>query len=242
MTQRGRGTIKKVQGNGKPCPHAAKACSCKWRLQYQDEDGRQRERRFVTKREAQDFQTAVDDAKRRRGAVPGYLTRGAGPAVADYMMSYLNDRTEHENLAPTTIRAHRGRIKNYIIPRWGGQRVKALTQANMLAWQRELEEQKISPGEVQTIIGTLMGGMMRKAVDEAIRPDNPVTGLRFTEYKPQPRYLPTAEVERSVRARAGRSLGLHRPGRDRDGPDSGAGEHHSHLDQPGSRADKRDRQ
>ncbi|TMR89500.1 tyrosine-type recombinase/integrase [Nonomuraea basaltis] len=193
MTQQGRGTIKKVQGNGKPCPHAGKACPCKWRLQYQDEDGRQRERRFPTKRDAQDFQTAVDDAKRRRGAIPGYLSRGAGPTVADYMTAYLDDRIEQENLAPTTIRAHRGRIKNYIVPRWGSNRVKGITQANMLTWQRELEEQKVSPGEVQSIIGTLMGGMMRKAVDEAIRPDSPVTGLRFTEYKPQPRYLPTAE-------------------------------------------------
>ncbi len=110
---------------------------------------------------------------------------------------------------PSTLATDRGRVEQHIKPLLGTNRVRAVTQADVTKFLKDVSEGKtrkdVKTGTRGRVIvrggkGTatrtvgLLGGIFAFAVDRKLRPDNPVRGVKRFPDKRNERFLSPTEL------------------------------------------------
>ncbi|TKK84572.1 hypothetical protein FDA94_28495 [Herbidospora galbida] len=188
---RAGGSVRKVTSKNDPCPHGKGAkCDCRWRVQYVDGSGRQRERKFDTKAQADAHLTEVNKAKITTGSVPGHLT-GDSPTVEQLCDKWFAHRAD---FTPGTVRNYRSKCRCHIVPFFGATTmVSKITNDQVEQFRDHLYAEEISPGEVITIISSVLKGMLEYAHEKGWVGRNPCIGVRFKPVPENEVYLPTRQ-------------------------------------------------
>ncbi|WP_188187643.1 tyrosine-type recombinase/integrase [Nonomuraea sp. SYSU D8015] len=189
----GEGTIRKIlpKRGVTDCPHGKSRCNCVYRLQIQDENGNQFERRYKTYKEASDMRTKINDLKKSQGRIPGYL-KGESPPFDEFAWEWLENRRD---LAEGSKVTYRSKIANQLIPEFQKKPVGKINKADVEKLATRLYAEDVNKGNVDMIVSAILGGILDAAIKEDFRFDNPA---REVELEPVPdavAYLPeTLEV------------------------------------------------
>ena len=109
----------------------------KWAVRYIDEQGARRSKQFAMKKDADAFKRKVE-----RELEDGvHIARAASATVAAIASDWLAGREADlrgGKLANATLRNDRGRIKRYIVPRFGNRLLVDLTANDIDRWIRDL--------------------------------------------------------------------------------------------------------
>ncbi|MFF5445414.1 tyrosine-type recombinase/integrase [Streptomyces sp. NPDC012888] len=135
---------------------------------------------FYTERSAREYAAGLEADLRRGRTVIG--STQARTTVHSWSAMWI----ESIDLAPLSMKEYRLRLKNHILPEWGGLAVKDLSPVGIAAWEKRLRL-RLSPNYVEGILTTFRS-MMHDAVKEGLRLDNPVPskqGGRRGRYTPQ---------------------------------------------------------
>ncbi len=160
---------------------------------------------------------ARGEAERLRGLVADNKDPAAAKAaekaeritIAALCDQYLEEGCETKK--PSTLATDRGRIERHIKPLLGRKRVKDITSNDIKRFMRDVAkgktavDKKTGPhgrarvtggkGTATRTVG-LLGGIFAFAVDEGMRPDNPVRGVKRYADKKGERFLSSDELAR----------------------------------------------
>ena len=164
--------------------------SKRYRSRYRDSRGRQHEKRFMRKVDAQrwlDEQTSAIVTQTWTAPERGRVT------VDVWAEQWLAAQT---GLKPSTLYRYRSLLRVQILPRWGRHRLADVTHAEVAGWVAQLVAGGLGPATVRqahrvlTLVLTL-------AVRDGRIPRNPASGVPLPRARrADPRFLTRTEVER----------------------------------------------
>jgi integrase len=164
--------------------------SKRYRSRYRDARGRQHEKRFMRKVDAQrwlDEQTSAIVTQTWTAPERGRVT------VDVWAEQWLAAQT---GLKASTLYRYRSLLRVQILPRWGRHRLADVTHAEVAAWVAQLVAGGLAPATVRqahrvlTLVLTL-------AVRDGRIPRNPASGVPLPRARrADPRFLTRTEVER----------------------------------------------
>jgi integrase len=139
----------------------------------------------------------LDDISR---AVKRQLTPAPPPTLGQWVATWLPAHTA----SAATIAKYESILRSHILPAFGDQRLNAITRNDVKAFARDLTEH-LSAASVRSIV-TLLGLVLREAIDEHYLFFDPTARLRLREGPGEPRPVATPE---QVRLIANRMPDLH---------------------------------
>jgi integrase len=173
-----------------------------WAVRYQDA-GRQRERSFATKREAQDFKIMFEHDSRAQVFID---PRDGSTPFVEYAAGWI----ERMDATPGTKAGYRGHLRNHIAP-WAGTRTLAQVAqdrdglADMLAAMRRNGASASATGTCRSVIT----GAMDAAVAAGKISSHRLGGLKVTRPAPAPATItPATTAQLAALADGLRELGL----------------------------------
>jgi integrase len=168
--------------------HLRRAESGRWEARYRGPDGRERSRRFPTKREAQGFLERTG-ADRQRGEWRD--PQGAKVLMADWIVAGWATTV---NLRPTARARDEAYIRNHVLPAFGELPLGAITQLDVRAWVAELDASGRAPATVQKAYQTL-SKILRGAVDAGLIAQSPCRRIALSRVeREEMRFLTPAEI------------------------------------------------
>jgi integrase len=160
----------------------------KWQATFRGPDGRERQKTFARKLDAQrwerDQRTDVG-----RGE---YVERGRDRhTIGDLVTLY---RASIVHVTPKTRERYEGICDSHVLPKWGSRRPSTITHTEAQQWIADLMEQGQEPASVRKI-----AGVFKRVLDRAVRDrqldHNPARGLNLPRVKPaKHRYLTHEQV------------------------------------------------
>jgi integrase len=136
----------------------------RWRARYLDPDGRERNKGFARRADAERFLASVS-ADMLRGA---YVDPSAGKITfKEFADSWLAARTFDES----TREATELRLRLHAYPHLGGHQLRAIRPSMLQAWLRDLER-TLAPRYVRVIL-TNVSSVLSAAVDDGLIARNP---------------------------------------------------------------------
>lgn len=103
-----------------------------WRAHYRTPDGKQRNKTFTRKGDAERFLTTVESAK----LTGSYIDPAAARlTVGDWSQRWIDGQA---HLKPSTAERYAGIVREHIAPRWGTTRLADVSHAAIQTWVSEL--------------------------------------------------------------------------------------------------------
>jgi integrase len=209
--------------------HIRKLPNGRYEARYRASDGRERSRRFPTRREARAYldQVGVD----RRGGTWHDPRAGRIP-LADWVAQWAAT-TVH--LRPSSRARDEAYLRNHVLPRFGAMRLDAIGALDVREWVADLSRSGLAPATVHKAYQTL-SKVMRGAADADLVAQTPCRRIELPRIeREEMRFLAPIEIARLADAidpryrslvlvacycglRLGELAGLRRAQVDRDAP------------------------
>src|SRR5687768_4947859 len=162
----------------------------RYRARYRDAGGRQHEKRYKRKVDAQhwlDEQTSAIVTQTWTAPERGRVT------VEAWAEQWLAAQT---GLKPSTLYRYRSLLRSQLLPRWGQHRLADVTHAEVAAWVAELVAGGLAPATVRQA-DRVLALILSLAVRDGRIPRNPAAGVPLPRARrADPRFLTREEVER----------------------------------------------
>jgi integrase len=149
----------------------------KWGSVSKDDNGQP----FHSERSAEQYAQGLETDVRRKQF---YNPRDGRTTVAEWAAAWLPSI----DVGPLTEKEYRLRLKNQILPEWGGVAIGDLSPTAIVTWEKRIRQQ-VSKNYADAIVSTFRT-MMDDAVSERLRADNPVAARksgRRGKYEPKPK-------------------------------------------------------
>jgi hypothetical protein len=117
---------------------------------YRDPSGRQRNKTFSRKIDAERYLTSIENAKLTGQYVDPARSRVTAGAWADLWLDVQAD------LSPTTRNRYEGIIARHIRPRWGNVQLASVTHAEVQRWLTRLELAPASVRKVHRVLSMVL--------------------------------------------------------------------------------------
>ena len=159
-----------------------------WRAHWRDPDGRQCNRSFTRKVDAQRFLTGIEQSKNIGSYIDPGRSKVTVGAVADQWLA------GKISLKPTTRALYASVIAVHLKPRWGTTPLDRVDHGDVQAWIAELAAGGMSAGHVRKVLGVL-SGVLGLAVRDRRVPANPAIDVdlpRMVEHRRK--YLTSTQV------------------------------------------------
>ncbi len=164
--------------------------SKRYRSRYRDAGGRQHEKRFKRRVDAQrwlDEQTSAIVTQTWTAPERGRVT------VEAWAEQWLAAQT---GLKPSTLYRYRSLLRAQLLPRWGRHRLADVTHAEVAAWVAQLVAGGLAPATVRQA-HRVLALILTLAVRDGRIPRNPAAGVPLPRARRnEPRFLTREEVER----------------------------------------------
>ena len=164
--------------------------SKRYRSRYRDAAGRQHEKRFKRRVDAQrwlDEQTSAIVTQTWTAPERGRVT------VEAWAEQWLAAQT---GLKPSTLYRYRSLLRAQLLPRWGRHRLADITHAEVAAWVAQLVASGLAPATVRQA-HRVLALILTLAVRDGRIPRNPAAGVPLPRTRrADPRFLTREEVER----------------------------------------------
>lgn len=159
-----------------------------WRAHYRTPDGKQRNRSFTRKTDAERFLVGVENSK----LIGSYIDpRMARLNVADLAPLWVAGQT---HLKPSTLHRYEGLLRRHVVPKWGTTRLSDVSHGDVQTWVSELTRSR-SPATVRKIHNVL-SLVMALAVKDGRLARNPASDINLPRVVTgERRYLTHDEVE-----------------------------------------------
>jgi integrase len=166
----------------------------RYRARYRDTGGRQHEKRFKRRVDAQswlDEQTSAIVTQTWTAPERGRIT------VEAWAEQWLSAQIA---LKPSTLYRYRSLLRAQILPYWGRHRLADITHADVAAWVARLVSVGLAPASVRQA-HRVLALILNLAVRDGRIPRNPATGVPLPRPRhTEPRFLTRDEVERLAEA------------------------------------------
>jgi integrase len=142
-----------------------------WRAYYRDPSGRQRNKSFTRKVDAERYLTGVESSK----LVGGYIDPQLGRVtLGDWSTRWLAGQA---HLKPTTRERYAGILREHITPRWSPVRLADVSHADVQTWLTELSARR-SPATVRKV-HRVLSRILALAVKDGRLARNPAGGVNL---------------------------------------------------------------
>jgi integrase len=164
-----------------------------WRAHYRTPDGRQRNKTFARKGDAERFLTTVESAKLTGSFADPALAR---LTVGEWSARWLADQT---HLKPSTLERYAGILREHVEPQWGRVRLADVSHADVQSWIARLAADR-SPATVRKV-HRVLSLVLALAVKDGRLARNAAAGVSLPRVVREERqYLTHTEVERLAEA------------------------------------------
>jgi integrase len=158
----------------------------RWDVRWRLPNGRDRQKRFVSKRDAQAWLRKVTAAP---------VDTLAGRTTFDVVAA---EALLAKPLKPSTLKGYEGVLATRLLPTFGGMKIAKVSRGEVIAWLGEMNQSGVAASTVRGYVVTL-SKVMRYAAREGLIVTNPMDGLT-PPMKPRPdtaaRFLSAAEVDK----------------------------------------------
>jgi integrase len=160
----------------------------KWQATFRGPDGRERQRTFIRKGQAERWEREKRTDVGR--GVYAELSRNRR-AVSEWALLWAAGLV---HVTPKTKDRYEGIIRTHVLPRWGRRRLDSITHAELQAWVAELINQGQEPASVRKIVG-VMSRIFSLAVADLQLGRNPAEKLKLPRVpRSRHRYLTHQQV------------------------------------------------
>lgn len=142
-----------------------------WRAHYRTPDGKQRNRTFIRKVDAERFLTTVEGSKLTGSYVDPAMSR---LTIAAWSDRWLEGQT---HLRASTRERYAGVLRRHVVPRWGMTRLSDVTHSGVQAWISDLS-QSHAPATVRKV-HTVLSLVLSLAVKDGRLVRNPADGVNL---------------------------------------------------------------
>lgn len=142
-----------------------------WRVRYRDPAGKQHNKAFTRKVDAERYLTSVEASKLSGAYVDPALAR---LTVGDWSAGWLDGQA---HLKPSTRERYAGILRGHVIPRWGTTRLADVTHSAVQRWVSELAAHR-SAATVRKVHGVL-SLVLATAVKDGRLVRNPADGVHL---------------------------------------------------------------
>ena len=164
-----------------------------WRAHYRTPDGRQRNKTFARKVDADRFLTSVESSKLVGSFADPVLGR---LTVGEWAGRWLESQSQ---LKPSTLERYAGIVREHIAPRWGRVRLSDVTHIDVQAWMTGLSA-RLSPTTVRKV-HRVLSLVLAMAVKDGRLARNAAAGVNLPRVvRAERQYLTHVEVERLAEA------------------------------------------
>ena len=159
-----------------------------WRAHYRTPGGRQRNKTFTRKLDAERFLATVENAKNIGSYVDPSLSR---VTVGDWAQLWLDGQTQ---IKPTTHERYEGVVRKHVRPTWSHVKLAAVSHSDVQAWVTGLTKTQ-SPASVRKI-HRVLSMMLDMAVRDGRLSRNVAAQINLPRpVKQERRYLTHAQVD-----------------------------------------------
>jgi integrase len=166
----------------------------RYRARYRDQRGRQHERRFRRRVDAQrwlDEQTSALVTRTWAAPERGRVT------VGEWSQQWL---AAQSGLKPSTLYRYRSLLRSQVSPRWGNCRLADVSHADVAAWVAQMLNGGLAPATVRQA-HRVLALILTLAVRDGRIPRNPATGVPLPRVtRAEPRFLSGQQVEQLAEA------------------------------------------
>jgi integrase len=158
-----------------------------WRAHYRDPSGRQRNKSFPRKIDAERFLTGVESSKLVGSFIDPQLGR---VTVGEWSQRWLAGQA---HLKPTTRERYAGILREHITPRWSAVRLADVSHADVQAWLTELSARR----QAATVrkVHRVLSRVLALAVRDGRLARNPAAGVNLPRVdEGERRYLTHEQV------------------------------------------------
>jgi integrase len=168
----------------------------RYRARYRDAGGRQHEKRYKRKVDAQhwlDEQTSALVTQTWTAPERGRIT------VEAWAQQWL---AAQNGLKPSTSYRYRSLLRSQVLPRWGRHRLADVSHADVAAWVADMTTGGLAPATVRQA-HRVLALVLTLAVRDGRIPRNPATGVPLPRaVRAEPRFLTREQVEQLADAAA----------------------------------------
>src|SRR4051794_19857439 len=163
--------------------------SFRYRARYRDPGGRQHERRFPRKVDAQRW---LDEAASAMVTQTWTAPARGRVTVADWAARWLDSQS---GIKPSTLYRYRTLLRAHVLPAWGNHRLAEVTHADVATWVARLREGGSAPGTVRQA-HRVFSLLLDLAVRDGRIPRNPAERVPLPRIvRGEPRFLTREQVE-----------------------------------------------
>lgn len=178
----------------------------RWRVVWIDpETHRERSESFAKKTDAEARRTALEHSLRSHEYTAPEV---ANMTVADAVAAWMNSK---KNPGEASRSTYRDRIDNYVLPRWGSVRLRAVQRIDIDAWVSALQDgsaprregvrgaqRPLKPATIDAVLVPFIAGL-RFAVQEGWIRRNPASGVETPRIESEPViFLSYAQLEKLI--------------------------------------------
>lgn len=143
-----------------------------WRARYRDPAGKQRNRSFTRKLDAERFLTTVESSKLVGSYIDPALAR---LTVGDWSARWLDGQA---HLKPSTRERYAGILRQHVAPRWASTRLADVTHSAVQTWVSTLMQQGSAPATVRKV-HRVLSLILASAVKDGRLIRNPSAGVNL---------------------------------------------------------------
>jgi integrase len=167
----------------------------RWQARYRAPDGKERSRTFDRKVDAQAFLATVESSKLRNEWVEPRLGR---QSFGNYASEWMT--TKVHRAARTRINVE-GRLRNHILPAFGGTPLSGVRPTDVRSWFAALNDSGLAPETVKAIY-LVLRGIFDQAVTEGLVARSPCIGIELppTRQREEMHFLSPEDVNRLAAA------------------------------------------
>jgi integrase len=162
----------------------------RYRARYRDPSGRQHEKRYARKVDAQRW---LDEATSALVTQTWTAPERGRVTVTAWSEQWLASQT---GIKPSTRYRYDSLLRTHVLPRWGGYRLSEVAHADVAVWVATLRSNGSAPSTVRQA-HRVFSLLLDRAVRDGRIPRNPATRVPLPRVtREEPRFLTADQVER----------------------------------------------